>query len=45
MWRIDFNQEVYEHVQMLSRSPSQRERESAQKALSELNLLKQMATH
>jgi hypothetical protein len=40
MWRIGFNQEVYERVQVLSHSPSQRERESAQKALIELGLLK-----
>jgi hypothetical protein len=40
MWRIGFNQEVYERVQVLSHSPSERERESAEKALSELDLLK-----
>jgi hypothetical protein len=45
MWRIGFNQEVYERVQVLSRSPSQRERESAEKALSQLDLLKQVVTH
>jgi hypothetical protein len=41
MWRLGVNQEVYEQVQALSRSPSQKERESALKALSQLDLLKQ----
>lgn len=41
MWRLGFNEEVYERVRMLSNSPSPQERESALKALSQLNLLKQ----
>jgi hypothetical protein len=36
-----FNQEVYERVQSLSHSPSQHERESALKALNQLDLLEQ----
>lgn len=41
MWKLGFDNEVYERVQTLSRSPSQEERTSALKALSQLDLLKQ----
>jgi hypothetical protein len=43
MWRIGFNREVYERVRMLSNSSSPQERESAFKALSQLDLLKREA--
>ena len=41
MWKLGFNQEVYERVRKLSHSSSQQERESAMKALNQLDLLKQ----
>lgn len=44
MWRLDFNQDVYDQVSTLSHSPSQRERESAQRALRELERMKQTGT-
>ncbi len=40
MWKLGFDNDVYEGVQRLSHSPSQEERTSALKALSQLNLLK-----
>ena len=43
MWRLGFNQEVYERVRTLSNSPSQKEKERALKALGQLDLLKQEA--
>jgi hypothetical protein len=45
MWRLGFNQEVYRQVQILSRAPSQRERESARKALTELDALRKTVVH
>ena len=43
MWRVGFNREVYERVRMLSNSSSPQEKESALKALSQLELLKREA--
>jgi hypothetical protein len=40
MWRLGFDNEVYERVQRLSHSASQEERESALKALSQLDVLR-----
>ena len=44
MWRLGFNEEVYEQVRRLSNSSLSQERESALKALGQLDLLKQEAT-
>lgn len=41
MWRVGLNQEVYERVRVLSKSPSAQEKEAALKALAQLDLLKQ----
>ena len=41
MWRLCFNQEVRDRVERFSHSPSQQERESALKALNQLDLLEQ----
>ena len=41
MWRLAFSQEVYERVRMLSNSPSPQEKESALKALGQLDLFRQ----
>ena len=40
MWKLGLNQEVYDRVQVLSHSPSREEKETALKALGELDLLK-----
>jgi len=43
MWRVGFNQEVYERVRVLSSSSSPQEKGIALKALGQLDLLKQKA--
>src|SRR5262249_38595913 len=43
MWKLGFNQEVYDRVQLLSQSSSQSERESALKALAELDRIRPRA--
>ncbi len=40
MWKLGFNQEMYDRVQILAHSPSQAEREIALKALIELDRIK-----
>ena len=43
MWKLGFNQELYERVQALARSPSPGEKENARRALEQLDRLKQGA--
>lgn len=40
MWKLGFNQEMYDQVQILAHSPSQAERKIALKALTELERIK-----